>query len=122
MMPHTVEVAPFVGTDRFNQHSYGPRVAYRARVVGKIITLRRADKEDRSPIFDVYVGGIISGEEVLPLNSTLFTTDDQIYLPSTDPAWVDHTPLIFAVARATDEDGHHHVKLQCGFMYHRQGQ
>ena len=89
---------------------------------GKIITLRRADKEDKTPIFDVYIGGIISGDAVLPLGQTLFTTNDQIYLPPEDPAWVDHTPMIFAVARATDEDGHHHVKLQCGFMYHRQGQ
>jgi hypothetical protein len=46
---------------------------------------------------------------------------DMIVLPE-DEAWIDRTPEIFALGRMTDEDGHHHTKIQCGWMYHRQGQ
>lgn len=111
MMPHTVTVEPFLGVDRFNAPSYGPAAIFRARIVGKVISLRRSEKEDASGIFDVY----------LDAGASVFTVDDRLTLPA-DAAWVDATPIIFAVARATDESGHHHVKLQCGFMYHRQGQ
>lgn len=121
MMPHTVTVTPFVALDRNNTPSYGDAVTFRARIVGKIISLRRADKEDSTPVFDVYLGGIVTGTTITPVGNVKITTNDLLTLPA-DVAWVDQTPIIFAVARATDEGGHHHIKLQCGFMYHRQGQ
>lgn len=122
MMPFTVDVAPFVGLDRNNEASYGDAVTYRARIVGKVISLRRSEKEDATPVFDIYLGAIVNLDGTLsPVGNTLFTTNDKVTLP-VNQGWVDETPIIFAVARATDEDGTHHVKLQCGFMYHRQGQ
>lgn len=121
-MPFTVAVAPFIGLDRNNEASYGADVNYRARIVGKVISLRRSEKEDATPVFDVYLGGIVNLDgSITPVGNTLFTTNDKVTLP-VNQGWVDETPIIFAVARATDDEGHHHVKLQCGFMYHRQGQ
>jgi len=111
MMPHTVTVAPFVSRDKYNIPTYGPPVAFRARITGKILSIRKSDKSDESVIFDVYIQA----------GTTRITAQDQLILDG-DPAWVDGTPVIFAVARSTDDDGHHHVKLQCGWQYHRQGQ
>lgn len=122
MMPYEVLVAPFVGLDRNNEPSYGEDVRFKARIVGKVISLRRSEREDATPVFDVYLGGIIRPDgRIVPVGNILLTTNDRVTLPPNE-GWVDETPIIFAVARATDEDGHHHVKLQCGFMYHRQGQ
>jgi len=121
MMPHTVTVEPFTSVDRNNEASFGAPVSFRARIVGKVISLRRSEKEDSTPIFDVFLGGIVQGAVVIPVGNILLTTNDRLTLPP-NQGWVDETPIIFAVARATDEEGHHHIKLQCGFMYHRQGQ
>ncbi len=121
MMPYTVTVEPYVGYDRDNVATFGTAVTFRARIVGKVISLRRSDKEDATPVFDVYLGGIVQGNSVIPVGNILMTTNDRLTLP-VNQGWVDETPVIFAVARSTDEEGHHHVKLQCGFMYHRQGQ
>jgi len=111
MMPHHVTVAPFVSNDVYGKPVFGTAVSFRARVTGKALSIRRAEKQDTTVIFDVYIDA----------GGTVITTEDQLTLDG-DPAWVDQTPMIFAVARATDEDGHHHVKIQCGWMYHRQGQ
>jgi len=111
MMPHTVTIAPWVSRTAAGVDVFGAPVAYRARIVGKILSLRRAERSDRTVIFDVY----------LHAGTAVITSKDKLTLDG-DAAWVDGTPIIFAVARSTDEDGHHHVKLQCGWQYHRQGQ
>lgn len=111
MMPHTVTIAPFTGRDLYGNLSHGAPVSYRCRIVGKVLALRRTVTEDQSVIFDIY----------LDAEGAVFSVNDQLILPA-DAAFVDQTPEIFAIARVTDEDGHHHVKMQCGWMYHRQGQ
>jgi len=111
MMPHTVTVAPFVSRDKNGVPTYGTPRTFRARVTGKVLSLRRSDRADSTVVFDVYVQA----------GNTVITADDLLTLDG-DPAWVDGTPILFAVSRSTDDDGHHHVKLQCGWMYHRQGQ
>lgn len=112
MMPHTVTVAPFVSRDVHGIPSYGTARTFRARVTGKVLSLRRSDRSDTTVVFDVYL-------DVTP--GVTITTEDRLTLDG-DLAWIKNTPIIFAVARVSDEDGHHHVKLQCGWQYHRQGQ
>lgn len=112
MMPHTVTVAPFVSRDAYGVPIYGPAVAYRARITGKALALRRGDRMDDTVVFDVYLD--VSQGAVI-------TVEDQLTLDG-DGAWTKNQPIIFTVARVSDEDGHHHVKLQCGWTYHRQGQ
>lgn len=114
MMPHTVTVSRQSGIDVYGNRVFGtvtPPTTYRCRIVGKILSLRRGDREELTTVYDVYTD---MGDDVM-------TTDDQITLNG-DPAWIDQTPEIFAVSRVTDEDGHHHTKIQCGWQYHRQGQ
>lgn len=112
MMPHSVTVYPRSGytANGIPLHSSTGK-AYRARIVGKNLTLRRSNAQDQTVVFDIYLN---SGSDVLGL-------EDKIELPA-DGAWLNRYPLLFAVARSTDEDGHHHTKLQCGWQYHRQGQ
>lgn len=112
MMPHWIEVRHSLGFDYEGTPVYDPEIHYyQCRIVGKGLSLRRAQGEDDTVIYDIYVNG--GGDR--------FTNQDQITLP-VDQAWVDRTPLIFAIGRYTDDTGHHHVKVQCGWMYHRQGQ
>lgn len=125
MMPHIIGKQTRTGQDFNNVPTYNPTVErYRCRITGKAIALRRHEFEEDTVIFDIYVCPF-------PLNEldeiqwgapvALFAVEDRIILPA-DQAWIDQTPILFAVGRNTDEDGHHHVKLQCGWMYHRQGQ
>lgn len=112
MMPHFIEVNHWLGETFEGEQIYADApVEYQCRVVGKGIALRTRFSSDHTVIFDIYVN---AGNNVFNLN-------DQIILPD-DDAWMDRTPLLFAVGRYPDQDGHHHVKLQCGWMYHRQGQ
>ncbi len=113
LMPHTVVLYPRTGYDDNGVPSHVGAVgkAYRARIVGKNLSLRRAMGQDQTVVFDIYLN---SGGDVIGL-------EDKVELPN-DGAWLDRYPLLFAVSRVTDEDGHHHTKLQCGWMYHRQGQ
>lgn len=111
LFPHTVTLTAVESYDRNNEPTYGTPKTYRARITGKFISLRRSTTEDRTPIFDIYVDAGID-----PI-----TVDAKVELPG-DPAWIDGTPIIFAIQRNTDDHGHHHVKIQCGWVYHRQGQ
>lgn len=112
LMPHTVNIYQYTGQDEDTRPIHNPvPLTLRARITGKILSLRRFEKEDTTVVFDVYVK---SGDNVI-------TTRDKLELPN-DAVWVKGFPVIFAVARISDEDGHHHTKLQCGWMYHRQGQ
>lgn len=111
MMPDTVTIEPCIGRDTYNKKVYGSAVSYRARIVGKAIGLRREGSEDGTVVYDVYIDS----------NGYFITPEDRLTLPTTG-GWVDRVPVIFAVAHYTDEDGRHHTKVQCGWMYHRQGQ
>lgn len=126
MMPHEIQVFSFVGEDFRGKKTYDPAVPpgklYKCRIVGKGIALRTRAEEQDTVIYDVYIGPRIEGgKPVLSSLGDAFRVEDRIVLP-VDVVWTDQTPEIFAVARETDEDGHHHTKIQCGWMYHRQGQ
>jgi len=124
MMPDTVIMIPVLAYDRNNEVSeWGTPTQYRCRITGKHISLRRPLSQDESPIFDIYLGGkYIDGELYLLTDLDTPSVDSKIHLPGGDARWIDGTPEIFAVALVTDEFGRHHVKVQCGWMYHRQGQ
>jgi hypothetical protein len=113
MMPDRITVLRFTGVGFHGGKEYdeaNPR-EYQCRIVGKGIALRRTETEDSALIVDIYAD---TGNDTL-------TLDDKITLPA-DPAWIDSTPEIFSIGRYTDEEGQHHTKIQCGWMYHRQGQ
>src|SRR5688500_13087605 len=112
MMPHIIVVErwtgqDFHGTDEFEVEPY----TYRCRIVGKGIALRRALSEDMTLIVDIYAD--TRGDRV--------QVQDKLTLPP-DAALLDQTPIIFSDGNFTDDDGFHHSKLHCGWMYHRQGQ
>ena len=111
MMPHRVKISPYLGDDFNGDPQFGQPTEYQCRIVGKGIALRRRSDEDDTVIYDIYLD---AGDDVIK-------TEDKIELPP-DAAWIDQTPLIFAVGRYTDDEGIHHTKVQCGYMYHRQGQ
>lgn len=122
MMPFLVTISPAIGIDTNGEISYGTPREYRARISGKYISLRRPTSADGTPVFDIWIGARWIDEEPASLDDgDAFTVDALVELPD-DPAWIDGTPVIFAIGRITDNDGHHHIKVQCGWMYHRQGQ
>jgi len=112
-MPYTVVVHRFLSMDFTGNKVYDtahPK-SYRARIVGKGLSLRRHQGEEDTVVFDIYMD---TGNDVIHM-------EDQIILPD-DEVWIDQTPEIFSVGRFPDDVGHHHTKIQCGWMYHRQGQ
>lgn len=112
MMPHTIQVQRATGVDQYGKPVHSTTVqSYRGRISGKVLSLRRFMREDNTVVFDIWID---AGDNV-------FTLSDKVTLPD-DDAWQDRTPVIFTIARITDDDGHHHTKLQCGWQYHRQGQ
>lgn len=113
MMPHLVTIVPWVEQDFHGNPVYDETKAktYRARVVGKGLALRRREGEENTVIFDVYLD---TGNDVVK-------QEDKVILPD-DLVWLDQTPEIFSIGRFPDDYGHHHTKIQCGWMYHRQGQ
>lgn len=116
MLPHTIEIQAWDGTYTENgQPNHNPTaVSYSARVSGKKISARRAESEgDNQDIFDIWFTASAG---------TKITVNDKVTLPNEQVFSEDRTPVIFAVGRIADEDGQHHVKLQCGWRYHRQGQ
>lgn len=124
MMPHTITMKPRIDFDIHGEPSYGPEVQYRCRITGKFIPLRSATMQSDTPIFDIYCGAKVDPDDpnnFISMTNEVIGVEDFIQLPN-DPAWIDGTPEIFAIARETDDDGHHHVKIQCGWKYHRQGQ
>jgi hypothetical protein len=129
MMPHEVSLQLLVGytstmepiyeTDEDDQ----PVIRrYRARVTGKSLSLRQPTEEEVTPIFDIYLGArLLDDGSWRPVGDDPIEEGAKLILPD-DPAWAHGTVVIFAVGRNTDEDGHHHVKIQLGWRYHRQGQ
>lgn len=123
MMPHTIQRAPETGRTFKNVKSYGDDESFRCRITGKVLALRRNISEEDTVIFDIYICPypVVDGVIQWSAPVAIFRVTDRITLPD-DQAFIDQTPVVFAVGRLTDEKGHHHVKLQCGWMYHRQGQ
>jgi hypothetical protein len=112
LMPHSVTIFPRSGYTDSGTPSYSTTgKAYQCRIVGKNLSLRRSTVQDMTVVFDIFLN---SGADVIGL-------EDKVELPA-DGTWLNRYPMLFAVSRVTDEDGHHHTKLQCGWMYHRQGQ
>ncbi len=127
LMPHVIQVYGWLSENFHGDDDYEtePR-EYRCRIVGKGLALRTKLSDQETVIYDIYVGPRIEeGLPVLDSQDDVFKLEDKIVLPE-DQAWIDRTPEIFAIARLTDEGGapgaHHHTKIQCGWMYHRQGQ
>lgn len=112
LMPHTIALTAPTGKNAQGQPIYsgGTPVSYRARVVGMIMALRKKEASEEQQLFDVYVA---AGSDVVE-------PDYQLTLPA-DLQFLGGSPKIFTVTVETDEDGPHHIKLSCGFMYHRQG-
>lgn len=110
-MQETITIETFLYQNAEKVKVYGPARSYRARISGKGISLRRSEKEELASIVDVW---LYAGNDAISVN-------DRLTLPD-NGAWTDRTPVIFAVARYTDTDGQHNAKIQCGWMYHRQGQ
>lgn len=118
-MPHVVAVFAKTGTDRHGAAVHASTgVAYRCRISGKVVSLRRSDKEDVGSILDVWLGARV---DELPLGTSPITIADKVELPN-ESIWFDRYPVVFAVGHYTDPQGLHNIKLQCGWMYHRQGQ
>ena len=115
MMPDTITIASVATRNAQGKPAtFNAGVPYRCRISGKGLSLRHQQGEEATVIFDAWVQ---AAEAVI-------SAEDRVTLPA-DPRWsafTDEPPILFAVARLTDEDGQHHVKLQFGWMYHRQGQ
>jgi len=125
LMPHIVTVIPYTGEDFFGDPVYdvdNPR-RYRARIVGKGLALRTKLSDQETVIYDLYIGPRLDDDDQIIQDSSgdIFRIEDKIVLPP-DEVYTDQTPLIFAIGRFPDDTGHHHTKIQCGWMYHRQGQ
>lgn len=116
LMPHTVTLTAPTGKNGQGLPTYvgGVPKSYQARIVGMSMAIRMREQDDRQRLFNVYVA----------MGSDPVTASYRLQLP-TSSEWEDGSektdPIIFSVLRETDEEGSHHVKLTCGFMYHRQG-
>lgn len=113
MMPYVFVRIPYIRTDFHGSHVYDVDnpLTYRCRIVGKGLALRRREGEEDAIIVDIYAD---MGEDIM-------RTEDMIELPPSQ-MWIDQTPVIFSIGRFPDTLGNHHTKIQCGWMYHRQGQ
>jgi hypothetical protein len=115
MMPHTVQIAPWTGQDKFGKPTFGSDVAYRCRIVGKSVSVRHNQTEELQSIYTIYVAA----------GAAVITTRDRLTLPA-DNAFSGPgggtQPKLFTVYKGTDDEGHHHTVIACGWMYHRQGQ
>lgn len=112
MMPYTVTLMAPTGKNAQGLPTYvgGVNVSMRARIVGPVQDLRTPKGSERAELYTVWVASV-----------TLIDADYKLTLPAAAP-WNSRTPLIFSANLVTDERGMHHIKITCGFMYHRQGQ
>lgn len=112
LMPHTITVEHTTGRSLYGgPATYSTPKTYRCRISGKKLALRRTRDEQDTVIYDCWVEA--KGDN--------FTVHDRITLPD-DGTFDIIQPIVFAVERLSDEHGYHHVKVQFGWMYHRQGQ
>jgi hypothetical protein len=125
LMPHVVTVISYLGEDFRGDPIYddaNPK-RYISRIVGKGLALRTRLSDQTTVIYDIYVGPRLDEDDMIVPDSSgdVFRVEDKIVLPP-DEVYTDQTPVIFAIGRFPDDGGHHHTKIQCGWMYHRQGQ
>lgn len=112
MFSEQLKVTPVTGRDKYNNPVTGTPWTVPCRVAGKGIALRRKDGDDETPIFDLWA--LTNGRDI--------SHDDQLEIIGTNPQWKQGRMILFAIGNYTDDHGTHHTKLQCGWMYHRQGQ
>lgn len=116
MFAHTVQIQFWVGTyTASGRPNVSPTpVEFQCRISGKKLAERRPNSDaDNQDTFDIWLRDD---------SNRRFTVNDKITLPTDLAFSEDRTPHIYSVGRVTDEDGQHHVKIQCGWQYHRQGQ
>lgn len=115
LMPHTIGVEHWDGASYDQQgrpSGFGATVNYRCRISGKAVAVRRSTDEQEAVIYDIWVYNHASSR---------FYQEDRVTFPVSFMFSQDR-PSIFTIGSYTDQDSQHHVKLQCGWMYHRQGQ
>lgn len=127
LMPHIISVRHVGAYTVYgvpDPNGYSVAKHYYCRITGKKLSLRRRDGEEDTVIYDVWARPWPIGAK--PTELSTFTVHDKVILP--DDGTFDSVigsrvdPIIFATERVSDEDGYHHIKLQFGWMYHRQGQ
>ncbi|SRR6266540_185431 len=122
MMPHQISVQSQKFVSGGDLVPFGDARRYQCRISGKILSLRRPNSEQDTVIFDIWVGArLLDDGTARPVDVDEFTVNDKVTLPA-GQSFIDESPILFTAGRITDEDGPHHIKLQCGWMYHRQGQ
>lgn len=115
LMPHTLGVEHWDGVSYDGQgrpSNFAASVGYRCRISGKAVALRRFTDEQEGIIYDIWLYNH---------DSAVFRQEDRLTFPVSF-MFRQERPQIFTVGTFTDEDSQHHVKLQCGWQYHRQGQ
>lgn len=130
MMDQVVGFVMCLGFDRNGDPIYetdeeGDEIVrnYRCRISGKSLSLRQPTENEETPIFDIHVGmRLLEDGTLRPVGSDPFNELMKVILPVGDPVWATGTPIIFATGRYPDDNSYHHVKVQLGWRYHRQGQ
>jgi hypothetical protein len=115
MMVNTVTVEHWDGVsqDQSGEPSnFSAPVSYRCRIAGKAVALRRPDNTQEAIIFDCWLYNHDAAQ---------FRQADRITIPPSFQ-FMPGRPSIFTVGSFGDTDTQHHVKLQFGWQYHRQGQ
>lgn len=122
-MKETVLIERFLYMNAEKEKVYDDPVRFQARVAGKSVSVRRSEKEEFQNIVDIWINpeaGKGGTRFTTPMPSYVIDENSRITLES--GVWADRNPVIFGVGRYTDDEGQHNVKIQCGWMYHRQGQ
>lgn len=115
LMPHTLVVEHWDGLSYDAQgrpSGFGEEIEYRCRISGKAVAIRRADNEQEAIIYDVWLYNH---------DQSAFRQEDRITFPVSFQ-FRQERPSVFTVGSYDDQVTQHHVKLQCGWQYHRQGQ
>ena len=97
LMPHTVNIAPYVSRNSFGKPTYGADVAYRARVVYKNIHIRVSDGSEKVARGIVYLGSAV-----------VISPEDRVTLPDAT------TPPVLASHNYADDVGAHHTQIYFG--------
>lgn len=115
LMPDTLQVEHWDGVSRDAEgqpSNFSAVEPYRCRIAGKAVTLRRPMEEQDGIIYDIWLYNH---------DQARFRQEDRITLPVSFQ-FLQEPVVIFTVGSFGDQDGQHHVKIQCGWQYHRQGQ
>lgn len=96
MLPHTITVEPFTGTDVFGGYTYGAAQTYSARVQGRTRLVTTREGEEKTSNVTIYVSGSGIGPQ------------DRVTLPV---QFQPTQPPILSVQLVSDESGHHHTVI-----------